>query len=154
MSTRVPVTRPCAAQAPSHTRPTTTCRAQAVLQVLSGYRSSLLVQQPDEDTDHQLLERARVANFFVSQELHDNPTEGAVLELLEGKWDVNKGSLGEQTDYDGAAAPEWPPEMQELRIKNREHGKSRREALLEALALGHDAYFDRLLDRPPRVNEV
>lgn len=76
------------------------CRANAVLQVLSGYRGREIVQRGNEDSTQQLEERTRIANFFVSQELSEELSDGAALETLEGKWDMPQFTI----DTSGASS--------------------------------------------------
>ena len=158
-------------------------RANAVLQVLSGYRGKEVVQKANEDTTRQLEDRERIANFFVSQELAADMMDGAALEVLAGKWDdvpaplagngddfAARASLSEDgggaaADADGArggvedalVAPlEWLAEARARHEAMRAGAgaQERRAALQGVMAAGHQAYFEALLQRPEHVNEV
>jgi hypothetical protein len=135
--------------------PPSACRANAVLQVLSGYRDKEIVQRKDEHTAAQLQDRVRIATFFVSQELLADPAEGAALEQLSGKWDdaVAMGGGGGGA-LDGGGAPEWTPELLERRAAMWERGAGGKQRLRALMQRDPEAYFDELLKARDELHEV
>ena len=79
-----------------------------MLHVLSGYRTLEVVEKKADKGAAALADRVRVATFFVSHELADDPNAAAALETMEGKWD--------EGEFDDVAAPEWTPELLELSL--------------------------------------